>query len=76
MHPEQVVKEPHTCNRGGNSEIESSFRDEELITELATLGHQIAKKKMTSGLNIIWKEGNGKWIGASDSRREGMALGM
>ena len=40
------------------------------------LGHKIAMKKMTSGLNIIWKGSNSKWIGASDSRREGVALGM
>ncbi len=76
MHPEQVVRESHTCNRGGKSEIELSFKDEKLVSELELFGHEIVKKKMTSGLNIIWKGINGKWIGASDSRREGIALGM
>ena len=32
-------------------------------------------KKMTSGLNVIWKS-NSLWIGASDQRREGVAIGF
>ncbi len=31
---------------------------------------------MTSGLNILWKDKNNNfWHGASDSRREGVAIG-
>ena len=45
------------------------------LLSLKLLGHDIVKKEMNSGLNIIWKNGN-VWVGASDHRREGVAVGF
>ena len=66
---------PHLCSRGWNSEVEKVDKGNEITEKLKLLNHDITRSKMTSGLNIIWKS-KGFWIGASDYRREGVAIGF
>ena len=72
---EKVIGLPHLCSRGRISEIESVNQGNLIAEKLKFLGHDIKRKKMTSGLNVIWKS-NSRWIGASDQRREGVAIGF
>ena len=75
MNLEEVMELPHLCSRGEKSEIEKTEIGNELSKKLAFLGHDIIRKQMTSGLNVIWKQNN-HWTGASDYRREGVAIGF
>ena len=69
-----VLKTPHICSRDNTTEVEDNNEVNELALYLKGIGHSVKRKKMTSGLNIIWKRNN-LWVGASDPRREGVALG-
>ena len=71
----EVIDLPHLCSRGSNSEIEKGERGNQITKQLKLLNHDITRNKMTSGLNIIWKNKE-FWIGASDYRREGVAVGF
>ncbi|MBJ56682.1 MAG: gamma-glutamyltransferase [Rickettsiales bacterium] len=71
---EETLKMPHFCSRNNNTEIEKDKDTYFLEKKLSGLGHNIINKKMTSGLNIIWKKNN-FWYGGSDPRREGVSLG-
>ena len=68
-----VVGFPHICNRGRTTEIEADTRFVELEQPLSALGHTVAARSMTSGLNVILVDENGKLSGAADPRREGIA---
>ena len=72
---EESIDLPHLCSRNSFSEIEKTDHKSITASELKLLGHDIVKKEMNSGLNIIWKNGN-VWGGASDHRREGVAVGF
>ena len=54
---EEAINLPHLCSRNSFSEIEKTD-SKSLATELKLLGHDIVKKEMNSGLNIIWKNRN------------------
>ena len=75
MKLEKVMELPHLCSRGKNSEIEKVVIANKIADQLNSMGHSITRKQMTSGLNIIWRQDN-HWIGASDYRREGAAIGF
>ena len=66
---------PHLCSRNKISEIEKTELKYDATSSLQLLGHDITKKEMNSGLNVIWKYGN-FWGGISDHRREGVAVGF
>ena len=72
---EEAINLPHLCSRNKFSEIEKQDFDLDVYSNLKLLGHDIVKKEMNSGLNIIWKYGD-FWGGASDQRREGVAVGF
>ncbi|MAI02829.1 MAG: gamma-glutamyltransferase [Rickettsiales bacterium] len=72
--PYDAVNKTHLCSRNEYSEIEDTKENFELIKNLKEFNHKIKVKKMTSGLNIIWKKNN-KWYGIADKRREGNAIG-
>jgi gamma-glutamyltranspeptidase/glutathione hydrolase len=72
--PSEAIKKPHICSRNQYSEIEEHENNTELIKKLKSMGHNIKIKKMTSGLNIIWKKGD-DWLGVADNRREGYSFG-
>ena len=69
-----MIDLPHLCSRGIKTEIEKVTEANKVANELTLMGHDITRKKMTSGLNVIWKKNN-LWIGVSDYRREGFAIG-
>ena len=71
---QKVIDLPHLCSRGIKTEIEKVAEANKVANELTLMGHDITRKKMTSGLNVIWKKNN-LWIGVSDYRREGFAVG-
>ncbi len=72
---DEVLEMPHLCSRNYNSEIEENMNTINIEKKLIDMGHNLVKKKMTSGLNIIWKEKD-FWHGGSDPRREGVAIGF
>ena len=72
---EEAISLPHLCSRNKFSEIEKKDFELGIYSNLKLLGHDIVKKEMNSGLNIIWKYGD-FWGGASDQRREGVAIGF
>ncbi|MDC3024118.1 gamma-glutamyltransferase [Alphaproteobacteria bacterium] len=72
---EEAVSLPHLCSRSAVSEIEKKDYGLENLSNLKLLGHEIIEKEMNSGLNVIWKYDD-NWIGVSDHRREGVALGF
>ena len=72
---EEVISLPHLCSRNKISEIEKTELKYDATSSLRLLGHDITKKEMNSGLNVIWKYGN-FWGGISDHRREGVAVGF
>jgi gamma-glutamyltranspeptidase/glutathione hydrolase len=72
--PAEAITKPHICSRNQYSEIEEHSLANELIQKLKSMGHNIKIKKMTSGLNIIWKDGD-NWLGIADNRREGYSFG-
>ena len=71
----EVINLPHLCSRNKFSEIEKTNFESNISSSLRLLGHDIVKKEMNSGLNVIWKYGS-FWGGASDHRREGVAIGF
>ncbi len=71
----KVLNAPHICSRNQIVEIEKDRDTLYLEKKLSLLGQKLVKKKMTSGLNIIWKKNN-VWYGGSDPRREGIAIGF
>ena len=73
--PEDIVKEPHFANLNGETEVEAGRTPSSTITYLQDNGHSVSERTMSSGLNIIVKNPKGGWIGASDARREGVAVG-
>ena len=75
MKLEKVMELPHLCSRGRTSEIEAVHTGDKISEQLNSMGHDITRNQMTSGLNIIWK-GQNLWTGASDHRREGVAIGF
>ena len=72
--PAEAITKPHLCSRDQYSEIEEQEKTTSLIQGLKDKGHRTKTKKMTSGLNIIWRTGN-YWLGIADNRREGYAFG-
>ncbi len=72
---EEAISLPHLCSRNKFSEIEKTLLKYDPSSNLRLLGHAITKKEMNSGLNIIWKYDT-FWKGASDQRREGVAIGF
>ena len=68
-----VVSFPHVCNRGKTTEIEAESRLARLEEALSAMGHTVAARTMTSGLNVILVDEDGNLSGAADPRREGTA---
>ena len=69
----EVVSAPHICSRNEITEIEKRLDANNTADMLERYGHKIERRKMTSGINIIWKEEKG-WHGVADPRREGVAI--
>jgi gamma-glutamyltranspeptidase/glutathione hydrolase len=66
----------HVSHRnGGTLVLEQGAHPPALAGALATMGHKMAAKAMTSGLHIIRIQPGGTLQGGADPRREGAALG-
>ena len=75
ISPENVTQAPNLCNRGLKSFVEKGEKGDILSSELMSLGHEIIRKDMTSGLHIIYKDSKNYFHGVADQRREGSAAG-
>lgn len=72
-NPYRAVAAPHVINRNGPTMIEAGAGQDALAAALAARGHEIKRQTMESGINVILLQ-DGRLIGASDPRREGVAL--
>lgn len=72
--PFSAIAAPHVLNRNGPTIIEAGRGLEPMATELERRGHKVKVQELDSGVNIIVVR-DGQLIGASDPRREGIALG-
>ncbi|HET6618763.1 MAG TPA: gamma-glutamyltransferase [Dongiaceae bacterium] len=72
--PGAAAAAPHVLNRNGPTLIEAGSSAVDLRAPLEALGHEVKEVELKSGLNIVaFKDGT--MIGASDPRRDGLALG-
>jgi gamma-glutamyltranspeptidase / glutathione hydrolase len=72
--PGATTAAPHILNRNGPTLIEAKTGALDLRAPLEALGHQVEERELRSGLNIVQLK-DGRMIGASDPRRDGIALG-
>lgn len=72
--PGAAAAAPHILNRNGPTVIEAGSTALGLREAFEQLGHEVSEREMKSGLNIVLIK-NGVMIGASDPRRDGIALG-
>ena len=72
--PGAAVAAPHILNRNGPTLIEAGTRAVDIRETLESLGHEVEEQELKSGLNIVELK-DGTLIGASDPRRDGIALG-
>lgn len=72
--PGAAAAAPHVLNRNGPTLVEAGTSAVDLRESLEALGHQVEERELTSGLNIVEFK-DGRMIGASDPRRDGIALG-
>jgi gamma-glutamyltranspeptidase/glutathione hydrolase len=74
LGPAGAAALPHIINRNGPTLLEADKGLEAVGAKLTALGHTVKFQPFDSGLNIVALGGNGM-VGASDPRREGVALG-
>jgi gamma-glutamyltranspeptidase / glutathione hydrolase len=72
--PGAAVAAPHILNRNGPTLIEAGTSALDLREPLEALGHEVEERELPSGLTIVEFK-DGMMIGASDPRRDGIALG-
>ncbi|MBA4095385.1 MAG: gamma-glutamyltransferase [Rhodospirillum sp.] len=72
--PGQAAAAAHILNRNGPTLIETDTSALDLRDALEDLGHAVEERQLKSGLNIVQFK-DGVMIGASDPRRDGIALG-
>ncbi len=71
---QRAVSLPHHVNRNGPIDLEEDTAIAALEAALVARGHQVVRRKLTSGLHAIAVTAAGL-EGAADPRREGVALG-
>jgi gamma-glutamyltranspeptidase/glutathione hydrolase len=71
--PGAAAAAPHIINRNGPTVIEAGTTLADLTPALEQLGHEVKESALKSGLNIVEFQ-DGVMIGASDPRRDGVAL--
>ncbi|WP_374652472.1 gamma-glutamyltransferase [Dongia sp.] len=72
--PYSAIAAPHILNRNGPTILEAGRGLEPLASQLEAKGHKVRMQELDSGVNVIVLS-DGQLIGASDPRREGIALG-
>ena len=74
MSPGQAAAAAHVINRNGPTALEQGTSAEALAAGLRAMGQEVEIRPLMSGLNIVQMR-DGHLIGASDPRRDGVALG-
>jgi len=74
LSPAQAAALPHVINRNGPTLLEEGRGLESVGAALTSMGDTVKFQPIDSGLNIVALGANGM-VGASDPRREGVALG-
>jgi gamma-glutamyltranspeptidase/glutathione hydrolase len=74
LSPAKAAALPHILNRNGPTILEENRGLESIGTALTSMGDTVKFQPIDSGLNIV-ALGNNGMVGASDPRREGVALG-
>lgn len=74
LSPAEAAALPHVINRNGPTLLEEGRGLETLGAALTSMGDTVKFQPIDSGLNIVALGVNGM-VGASDPRREGVALG-
>jgi gamma-glutamyltranspeptidase/glutathione hydrolase len=72
--PGAAAAAPHILNRNGPTLVEAGTDAADLRAALQSLGHEVDERELRSGLNIVQFK-HGVMTGASDPRRDGIALG-
>tara|TARA_Y100001949_G_C15978740_1_gene327430 strand:+ start:1383 stop:1793 length:411 start_codon:yes stop_codon:yes gene_type:complete len=62
------------CQLNVGTEVEDGLVSTSLIQQLKDRGHEVTPIEMTSGTQVIVRDGTG-WAAGADPRREGTALG-
>jgi gamma-glutamyltranspeptidase/glutathione hydrolase len=73
--PDKASASTNLCTTNNNPVIEKSEVVLPQITVLQSLGEQIERQEMVSGVTNIIRNPKGGWFGAADKRREGIAIG-
>jgi gamma-glutamyltranspeptidase/glutathione hydrolase len=73
LRPDDALSMPHFGSRNGPTEIEHGAPPD-WQAALEARGHRVASHDMTSGLQVIVRDGE-RWLGAADPRREGTVAG-
>ncbi len=74
LTPEQAAALPHHANPNSFTVLEKDTPIVKLAPKLKAMGHDVEIAHMDSGLNIIERV-KGGYIGATDPRRDGVAVG-
>jgi gamma-glutamyltranspeptidase / glutathione hydrolase len=78
LDAQRAVALPHFANMNGPIELERETNIVALAADLRALGHDIVLNSQTSGLGLIQvvrRQGQTRFVGGADPRREGEALG-
>lgn len=74
LNPQDAINLPNFGSRNVGTEVEVGLVSDTLIQQLKDKGHNVTPIEMTSGTQIIVRDGDG-WTAGADPRREGTALG-
>lgn len=74
LNPQEAINLPNFGSRNVGTEVESGLVSASLIQQLKDRGHDVTPTEMTSGTQVIIRDGDG-WAAGADPRREGSALG-
>ena len=74
LNPQAAISLPNFGSRNVGTEVEAGLVSPALVQQLKDRGHDVSAIEMTSGTQIIVRDGKG-WAAGADPRREGTALG-
>lgn len=74
LNPQDAINLPNFGSRNVGTEVETGLVSEQLIQKLNDRGHDVTPIEMTSGAQVIVRNGE-DWTAGADPRREGSALG-
>lgn len=74
LDPQAAIDMPNFGSRNLATEVEAGRVSPALLRQLQERGHKVTEIDMTSGTQMIVRDGGG-WLGSADPRREGSAAG-